>query len=116
MTIFNILYRLIYFDYKKYISHHHITKNKIYSCILFNDQIYYSHNLELLDNYYNKNVFVSLNELSHKYNNIKFISYHISNKKNIKKSIYEIYILYDNDDKIVEFIGIDSRNTHFINL
>lgn len=109
MWILNILYNLINLSKKNN------TINIIYSYVLF-DKIYYCHNLELLNKYYNKNVFTILNELISKHNDVEFILYHIDKKEKAKISIYKIYILYDDLYNIIEFIGIDSRNKNFINL
>jgi hypothetical protein len=111
----NLLYSLINFA-KQNIFYHQVNTSIINSYILFDDQICYCHNLDLLNKYYNKNVFIILNELILRHNDVEFILYHMYDKINIEISIFKIYILYDDDYKIIEFIGIDSRNKNLINL
>jgi hypothetical protein len=109
MGILNMLYSLLHLKKNN-------TINIIYSYMLFNDQIYYCHNLELLHKYYNKNVFMIINELISRHNDVEFILYHEHNKEKAKISISKIYIIYDDMYNIIEFIGIDSRSKHLINL
>ena len=119
MRLINIFCSLIYCSCnysKKTISRNKITTNIIYSYISFNDQTYYCHNLDLLNKYYDKNVYTIFDELASCYYDVEFILFHFNKKDKIKMSIFKIYIIYDDSFKIIEFIGIDPRNKNLINL
>lgn len=85
-----------------------LISNIIFSEILMDNNIYYSHNLKLLDQYRGKNINNVKKELFDKFNNIQFIFIHKSQLRTIL-DINIIYVLYDDLYRIIDFKGIDYK-------
>ncbi len=79
------------------------------------NNIYYGHNLHLLECYRNKHINDVKNEICKKYNNVKFIFQHELDN-NVKYNISTIYVLYNDYNIITNFIGLNCQNFKYQNI
>ena len=76
--------------------------------ICIDNSVYYIHNLHILDKYINQEKSIVEKELQTKYSDIKFIFTHKTNT-NFLYNIGIINVIYDDYNKICEFIGINNK-------
>lgn len=107
--------KIKYFNDKpiKPLSSHHNLSELICTELCSDNRIYFGHNLDLLEIYRNKHINIVEKELKTKYDTINFVFCH-KTKKNLPCSIEIIYVIYDDFNIVIRFIGVNHKNNNNI--
>ncbi len=111
-------YYNIWFEKKNNIMQYIMSSNNnciIFSEVLIDNKIYYSHNLKLLECYRGKHINIVEKDLLNKYKNIQFIFIH-KTQNNINHNIKTIYIVYDDFNFVIDFKGVDYSINNYNNI
>ncbi len=90
---------------KRSISYENITSDLIWFDIFDDNNIYYGHNIKILNILIGKDIQYVLNILTKNYPEIEFIPYRYI-PKYIEKDLFKIFVIYDSNDNVSSFIGL----------